>query len=115
MIAELNIASLLPGPIDASKPHLSQERVAWYVQHLSEADPVVVFDLPEGLLLADGHHRVEAARRLGRRTIAADLRRGTRKEALAFAVDLARQQRGVSGEVALEAIRRRSGDTWGKS
>jgi hypothetical protein len=115
VITEVEIASLLPCPIEASKPHLNTDRVAWYVEHFAEAKPVAVFDLPEGLLLADGHHRVDAARRLGHLAIQADVRRGTRKDALDFVVHLAGQQRGVSAQVALDAIRSRSGEAWGKA
>jgi ParB-like chromosome segregation protein Spo0J len=93
---------------------LSPDRVAWYLDHLDEADPVTVFQLDEGLLLADGHHRVEAAQRLGRASIKADIRSGSRADALAFAVRLANEQRGVSADVALAAIKARSGDAWGR-
>ena len=110
MIREVAIASLLPGPIAASKLHLDPERVSWYIEHLDEAEPVTVFELDEGLLLADGHHRVEAAQRLGRSTITADVRLGTRSDALDFAVALAKEQRGVSAGVALDAIKARSGE-----
>jgi ParB-like chromosome segregation protein Spo0J len=113
VIVDVEISTLLPGPIETSKVHLDPERVAWYVEHLDVAEPVTVFRLDEGLLLADGHHRVEAARRLGRSRIKALVRTGTREDALAFAVDLAREQRGLSADVAVAAIKRRSGGSWG--
>lgn len=115
MIRGLEITSLLPEPIATSKPHLDPERVAWYLGHLDEAEPVTVFDLDEGLLLVDGHHRVEAAQRLGRRTLKADVRPGNREDALDFAVALAKNQRGISAEVALDAIKARSTESWGGS
>jgi hypothetical protein len=114
VIADVEISSLLAGPLEASKRHLSVDRVTWYLAHLDEADPVTVFRLDEGLLLADGHHRVEAAQQLGRERIRADVRRGTRADALRFAVQLAGEQRGVSAETALAAIRSRSGKAWGR-
>jgi ParB-like chromosome segregation protein Spo0J len=89
VIVEVELAALLPGPIEASRTHLDAARVAWYVEHLDEAEPVTVFDLDEGLLLADGHHRVEAARRLGHSPVKADVRAGSRRDALDFAVALA--------------------------
>jgi hypothetical protein len=73
---------------------------------------VTVFELDDGLLLADGYHRV-AARELGRTTIKADVRKGSHRDAIQFAVRLAREQRGLIEEQALEAIRRRSGGDWG--
>jgi hypothetical protein len=40
-----------------------------YTRRLDEAQPVTVFDSGDELILADGYHRVEAARQLGRTTI----------------------------------------------
>jgi ParB-like chromosome segregation protein Spo0J len=76
---------------------------------------VTVFSLAEGLLLVDGHHRVEAAQRFGQATITAEVRRGTRKDALNFAVQLGARQRGISSQVAIDAIKARSREAWGKS
>jgi uncharacterized protein (DUF1015 family) len=115
VLKDVAIGSLLPGPFEASKTHLNQERVAWYVEDVTRAEPVAVFDLPEGLLLVDGHHRVEAAQRLGYATITADVHQGTRTDALSFAVELAGRQRGISPEVAVDAIKARSGESWGSS
>jgi hypothetical protein len=47
--------------------------------------PVVVFEEYEALWLADGHHRVEAARRVGRMAIRAEVHAGGRREALLHA------------------------------
>src|SRR5437763_1395157 len=63
------------------------ETVRQYMEILDQLPPVAVFDLGEGtLLLADGFHRVEAAQRLGREEVRAEVREGTREEALEFAV-----------------------------
>jgi hypothetical protein len=71
---------------------------------------VTVFALEDRtLLLADGYHRVAAAQHAGRSTIQAEVRPGTKAQAIQFAVDLARAERGVSAEQAREAIRRYSG------
>jgi hypothetical protein len=43
---------------------------------------VVVVDTPEGLLLDDGYHRVAASRRLGLEEVEAEVRTGTRRDAL---------------------------------
>jgi hypothetical protein len=47
--------------------------------------PVVVFESREGLLLADGYHRVEAAQRRGETTIEAEIRPGGYREAVRYA------------------------------
>ena len=56
-----------------------------YMEILDQLPPVVVFDTPQGYLLADGFHRFTAAERLGRVEIDAEVREGTRQDALEFA------------------------------
>ncbi len=107
-VVEARIADLVQGPIRDSRARLHRDRVAYYLEHLDQAPPVTVFDIEGHLLLADGYHRVEAAQQLGRGTIKAEVRQGTRRDALRFAVDLARQQRGLSEQEALAAIQRRA-------
>jgi ParB-like chromosome segregation protein Spo0J len=70
--------------------------------------PVVVFETEDGLLLADGYHRVAAARLSGADTIRADVRAGSRKDALDYAVEHASRQRHITLEQALERVRRRA-------
>jgi hypothetical protein len=60
-----------------------------YAQGLDALPPVVVFDTEEGLLLADGYHRVAAARRRGLETIEAEVRLGSRQDALRYAAKVA--------------------------
>ncbi len=57
-----------------------------YEESFEKLPPVDVFKTPEGLLLADGFHRIAAAERLGLREIAANIHKGTREHALEFAV-----------------------------
>jgi ParB-like chromosome segregation protein Spo0J len=57
-----------------------------YAESFEKLPPVELFDTPDGLLLADGFHRVAAAERLGLSTIDAKVRKGSRKAALEFAV-----------------------------
>jgi ParB-like chromosome segregation protein Spo0J len=71
-----------------------------------------VYDTGDALILADGYHRVEAARRLGRTTIKAEVRRGSRTDALRFAVALSKEQRGLTASQALSAIKKRAGGRW---
>ncbi|NUP58164.1 MAG: ParB N-terminal domain-containing protein [Pseudarthrobacter sp.] len=83
------------------------ERVSYYVDHFDESTPVVVFDVDGILLLVDGQHRVAAAERLGRAKVRADVRKGQRRDALQFAVNLGKQQRGMTKEHILQTIARR--------
>jgi hypothetical protein len=55
---------------------------ATYARTLDALPPVVVVDTPEGLLLDDGYHRVAASRRLGLEEVEAEVRTGTRRDAL---------------------------------
>jgi ParB-like chromosome segregation protein Spo0J len=79
-----------------------------YAQRLDALPQVVVFDTEEGLLLADGYHRVAAARRRGLETIEAEVRLGSRQDALRYAAKVGATQRGISPEEAASYIKRRS-------
>jgi ParB-like chromosome segregation protein Spo0J len=57
-----------------------------YMDSFENLPPVDVFQTKEGMLLADGFHRWAAADRLGKKQIDARVHRGTREEALEFAV-----------------------------
>jgi hypothetical protein len=77
---------------------------------LDELPPVTVFALEDQtLLLVDGYHRLAAAQQAGRTTVRAEVRLGTKAEALQFAVDVAQAEVGVSADQARDAIRRYSG------
>lgn len=81
-MARLRIAELLANaPIDP-EAHLDAARVERYARTLDALPPVVVVDTPEGLLLADGYHRVAASRRLGLEEVEAEVRTGTRRDGL---------------------------------
>ena len=81
-MARLRIAELLANaPIDP-EAHLDAARVERYTRTLDALPSVVVVDTPEGLLLADGYHRVAASRRLGLEEVEAEVRTGTRRDAL---------------------------------
>jgi len=112
MVAQLRIANLLANaPVDP-EAHLDAARVEQYAQMLDTLPPVVVFDTAEGLLLADGYYRVAAARRRGLETIEADVRRGSRHDALQYAAKVGAAQRSISTEEAISCIRRRSQGLW---
>ncbi|WP_426976324.1 ParB/RepB/Spo0J family partition protein [Pseudarthrobacter sp. O4] len=106
-IIDLSISDLAQDSIERSRPHLDPDRVSYYVKHLDESTPVVVFNVNGNLLLADGHHRVAAAEQLGRSTVRAEVREGKRSDALQFAIDFAQRQRGLPRQQVLDAIARR--------
>jgi ParB-like chromosome segregation protein Spo0J len=110
---DVEIAALAGNALTDPPRHLDEAKISRYVQILDEMPPVVVFRIDGGFLLADGYHRVETARRLGRTVMRAEVRQGSREDALRFAVDLAAAERGLTPGQALEAIRRRSGTCWG--
>jgi ParB-like chromosome segregation protein Spo0J len=114
-VTTIPIADLMREPIEASRSDLNADRVDHYMETLDDARPVTVFRTSTELILADGHHRVEAARRLGRTTIEADVRPGSRHDALQFAIDHAKEQRGLSEAEVITAIRRQAGSQWGSA
>jgi ParB-like nuclease domain len=81
-MARLRIAELLANAPIYPDAHLDAARVERYARTLDALPPVVVVDTPEGLLLADGYHRVAASRRLGLEEVEAEVRTGTRRDAL---------------------------------
>jgi hypothetical protein len=109
-MSRLKIADLFANvPIDP-ETHLDASRVERYSQMLDALPSVVVFDTPEGLLLADGYHRVAASRRLGLETVEAEVRTGSRHDALRYAARVGAAQRGISPEEAVSYIERYARD-----
>ena len=106
----LNIADLLANAPTDPEAHLDPALVELYARMLDDLPPVVVFDTPEGPLLADGYHRLAAARRLERKTVEAQLRAGSRHDALLYAAAVGGAQRGISAEEAASHIRRYAKD-----
>lgn len=112
-MVRMRISDLLSdAPVDP-EAHLEQARVEHYLANLDEMSPVVVFETPEGLLLVDGYHRVAAARRSGRSTIEAEVKEGTRADALRYAAELGATERGLSYDDAIRRIQLRSGEAGG--
>jgi ParB-like chromosome segregation protein Spo0J len=97
---------LAAAPVDP-EAHLDAARVERYARTLDDLPPVLVFETSQGPLLVDGYHRVAAARRLELETIEAEVRRGTRREALRHAARLGAAERGISVEEAAAYIERR--------
>ena len=112
LMPQLRIAELLANvPIDP-EAHLDAARVERYAETLDALPPVVVFDTGERLLLVDGHHRLAAARRRGLESVEAEVRLGSRHDALRYAATVGAAQRGLSPEDAASYIRRRRQDLW---
>jgi ParB-like chromosome segregation protein Spo0J len=100
------IDELLADPVVDPVAHLDPDRVARYAADVDAMPPVVAFRADEGLLLADGYHRVAAARAAGRSRIDVDVRRGTRADAMRYAVQVAARERGISEAAAMQRIQR---------
>jgi hypothetical protein len=110
MLRELSITTLQRLARPAAADHLDAGRVDRFTAILDSLPPIVVFETESGLLLADGYHRLAAAKRLGATTILADVRSGSSRDALDFAVALAAAERGITRDEARDAIGRRSGE-----
>jgi hypothetical protein len=110
-VTDLSIDDLLRSSRANPERHVDPERVDRYTGVLDEMPPVTVFETPTGLLLADGYHRLAAARRLGRKTITASVIQGNDSDALRFATELAIRERGLSEEDVARAIRRHATGT----
>jgi ParB-like chromosome segregation protein Spo0J len=107
---ELEIKRLLRESPADPRQHLDRDRVRRFAEVLDQLPPVTVFALEDqSLLLVDGYHRLAAAQQAGRTTVRAELRLGTKAEALQFAVALAQAEVSVSTDQARAAIRRYSG------
>ncbi len=88
---------------------LDEETIERYAESFEGMPPVVVFDMGEGLLLADGFHRIAAAERLSRSEIDAEIKKGTREDALEYAaIANTRHGRPLSKDEQREAVRRLS-------
>jgi ParB-like chromosome segregation protein Spo0J len=111
-MTQLRISDLLANsPVDP-QAHLDAERVTRYAEDLDALPPIVVFDTGEGLLVADGYHRLAAARLRGKDTIEAEIRHGSRHDALRYAATVGAVQHGITADKAMEYIRRRSPQHW---
>lgn len=85
----LEIASIRTDLGTQMRVQSDQQTTLEYVQAYLDGDdmpPVVVFRTPEGDILADGFHRLEAAEAAKLETIEADVREGTRRDAILYAV-----------------------------
>jgi hypothetical protein len=110
----VRIADLLAsGPVDPAA-HLDPDRVRHYAELPGDLPPVVAFHTEQGLILADGYHRVAAAQARGLDSIEAEIRHGSAHDALRYAATIGAKQRGLSQEEVLRRLRQRSGGRWGQ-
>jgi ParB-like nuclease family protein len=90
--------------------HLDAQQVETYRRSVGQLPPIVVFETEEGLLLADGYHRLAAAIAEGQEIIEAEVRHGSRQDALAYAVTLGAAEKETSPEEVKERILKRYGE-----
>jgi hypothetical protein len=95
-MTRLTVAALLGALPGDQQRHLDPVQVDLYRRSVDRMPPVVVFETEEGLVLADGHHRLAAAVAEQKETIEAEVRHGSRNDALAYAVAVGAAQRGLS-------------------
>lgn len=75
-------------------PRRHLDQIACTAEVLEQLPPVVVFELEaRTLLVTEGCHRVAATQHAGRTTVQADVRVGTKAQAVQFAIDVARAER----------------------
>ncbi|HMH76860.1 MAG TPA: hypothetical protein VK547_09570 [Candidatus Udaeobacter sp.] len=83
---KIRIDSLEPGSIESHRPLLDETRVEYLEDHPDEIRDVLVYENPRTgeRVLVNGHHRAEAARRLGRTHIDANVLPGSRLDATLY-------------------------------
>lgn len=95
--------------LEYRRSQLDESRVRYYVEHPDEIRDVPVFENPGNseCIVVNGCHRIETALRLSRVELEAELRPGTRQDAIAYR-DLA--GRRPWSEVERDARNGASGD-----
>ena len=85
----LNLAAIIIDKGTQSRAAISEETVTDYAEAMSAGDqfpPVTVFYDGVDYYLADGFHRLHAAKRLGRASIQANVEQGTLRDAILFSL-----------------------------
>ena len=86
LLTTLPIADITVDPdVQQRVHHTDPDLIADYAEAVRAGvnfPPVIVFDDGEHIWLADGFHRIEAAQAAGQTAILADVRRGSRRDAL---------------------------------
>ena len=97
---ELPIAKIRLNGGTQMRAEIDQDVIQDYSEILEQLPPVVVFEDEGTYWLADGFHRLKAALFAGRDRIRCEVRKGTRRDAVLFAV----------GANATHGLRRSNGD-----
>ena len=102
-VSQINLSDITVDPTPNIRASIDEGTVEHYREVLDQCPPLVAFTTKDGLLLADGFHRVEAARREGRASTLVDVQTGTRDDANAFAAtaNLRRGRLAAQGRPAL--------------
>ena len=82
---QLSLANIVIDDTIDIRESMNEATIQEYMDILDRLPPVTVFDTEDGYVLADGFHRATAAERLGLKEIDAEIRTGTRTDALEFA------------------------------
>ena len=83
---QVPLDSLIVDPTIQIRRANHEPTIQRYMDSFENLPPIDVFDTTEGKLVADGLQRLAAARRLGKKRITAQIHKGTRDEAVEFAV-----------------------------
>jgi ParB-like chromosome segregation protein Spo0J len=110
---KIPITTIVNDPEIHLRHRLDEETVLRYMDAFEQLPPIVVFQ-PDNLL-GDGAHRIEAAVRLRKTSIEAEIRHGTREDAEVFAIT-ANQKHGLAltRDERDEGIRRLTVRGWGR-
>jgi hypothetical protein len=97
---------------------LDEETIETYAQQMNADDlfpPVDIFDDGENMVCADGHFRIEALKRIGRSSVAANVHEGTIHDAMLFAAAANGQHgRPLTRDDKVQVVRRLLADLeWG--
>jgi len=85
-LSKLAIKEIVVDPTIQIRRGNHEPTIRRYEESFEKLPPVVVIRTKDGLLLADGFHRIAAAQRLGLKEIKAEIRPGSRETALEYAV-----------------------------
>ena len=83
---KLELTQIEVDPTVQIRQGTSEDTIRGYEDSFDKLPPVDVFKTPDGFLLADGFHRIAAAKRLGLEQVDVTIHEGTRNDALEFAV-----------------------------
>ena len=87
-VLTLTVGEIVAHPAIQQRVSMDREKVAEYAELYGEGRDLgrlVVFQTDEGLLLADGFHRLEAARTIGLHTLPCTVSQGSQRDAILFA------------------------------